>query len=513
MKAAYIATEENMNTALGSFKFIQGRGNVYYANNERQVTTANSSALGCSYKLVIMDYLEKTSALHTSTMRFLLRGEEEKWRNPGHQEHVRRILEAQTHAEPLRAIFTNLILKSDKQKGLSPLLIGTAKSLIIHSDSDSESVSSFVCLEEESDAMIFVRFAYFLLFLGLSAGLLVGPVRLAHRKRYISYQEGPSPDNSLLECPYTLEGEEELQEVFWNLYKGEDIVGDFRWSPESGGAATGLLEDHVSLDRADGNLELTTLAYGLSGKYSCGVSTTDGKASETATWEVLVIHQTSNRIDNELSGDLETCTIRSSLTVYAVYPEPTVHSGLYSAERGGFFDQVTPLEWHKIHYDNHSVAYTYQEKTFKVDEDTPFDTVFLTTVGVTKSDNNYISLETKRSFDQTWQERGCAPLRSQEYQVVHYSTDRTTCRGKRLPSGQEPLTAKVNCEEGHRAEGEVDETELTCDEKTWTWVAVTGMPRHRDLHCVIDGSNSALGPRAEKTAVLTLVMLLLCLFQ
>ncbi|XP_063612130.1 uncharacterized protein LOC134785675 [Penaeus indicus] len=361
--------------------------------------------------------------------------------------------------------------------------------------------------------MIFVRFAYFLLILGLSTGLMVGPVRLAHRKRYISYQEGPSPDNSLLECHHKLEDDEELQEVFWYLYKGEERVGDFRWSPEGGGAATGLLEDHVSLDRTDGNLELTKLAYDLGGKYSCGVATTDGQVSETAAWEVLIIHKTSNRIDNELSGDIATCTIRSSMTVYAVYPEPTVHSGLYSAERGGFFDQVTPLEWHKTVYDNQSVAYSYHEKIFQVDEDTPLDTVFLTTIGVTKSDNNYISLETKRSFDQTWQERGCAPLRTQEYQVVHYSTDRTTCRGKRMPSGQDPLTADVSCEEGYRAEGDFDETKLTCDERTWSWVAVTGMPRHRDLHCVIDESNSALSPRVETSVLVGTVMLLVRLFQ
>lgn len=75
------------------------------------------------------------------------------------------------------------------------------------------------------------------------SGLLVGPVRLTHKRRYISYELGPSERNSLIECPYVLETSEEVvSKIEWELLEGEggEPVGTFVWHAESREAEGGL---------------------------------------------------------------------------------------------------------------------------------------------------------------------------------------------------------------------------------------------------------------------------------
>lgn len=63
-----------------------------------------------------------------------------------------------------------------------------------------------------------------------SHALVVGPVRLANNRTYISYGLPPSPENSTVECPYQLEaGDGGLQSVEWNLLDGDQSVGTFEW--------------------------------------------------------------------------------------------------------------------------------------------------------------------------------------------------------------------------------------------------------------------------------------------
>lgn len=70
----------------------------------------------------------------------------------------------------------------------------------------------------------------------MCSGLLVGPVRLAHKRRYISYALGASDRNSLIECPYELETPEEVvSKIEWELLEVEegDPVGTYVWNAET----------------------------------------------------------------------------------------------------------------------------------------------------------------------------------------------------------------------------------------------------------------------------------------
>lgn len=74
----------------------------------------------------------------------------------------------------------------------------------------------------------------------MASSLTVGPISLPHNNRFINFTKGASPDNSLLHCGYTLEGEEVVSRVTWDLRDNGEVVGTFVWHAET--PATGLYE-------------------------------------------------------------------------------------------------------------------------------------------------------------------------------------------------------------------------------------------------------------------------------
>lgn len=75
---------------------------------------------------------------------------------------------------------------------------------------------------------------------------------------------------------------------------------------------------------------------------------------------------TSSTTSDASYADSTNCTYLKSITTYAVFPPPTVHGGMYSEERGGFYDEVTSLQWLKVVYPNKSTSYSFQDRVFKV---------------------------------------------------------------------------------------------------------------------------------------------------
>ncbi|KAG7177952.1 hypothetical protein Hamer_G021902 [Homarus americanus] len=334
--------------------------------------------------------------------------------------------------------------------------------------------------------------------IGVSAGMEIGPVRLAHNKRYISYLLGPSPENSLLECPYLLDEDknEELRKITWNLWKGEKKVGAYEWFPEEDGIATGLLEGVVNMARDDGGLELTKLRYDLGGYYSCSGTLTNGEVYEAESWEVLVIDITSALTVSDHRADIKKCEFVTSVDIYAVFPEPTVHSGMYASSLGGFYDEVTALQWHKVKNENGSVSNSYHNVAFKINEDTPDDASHLVSIGVTKSDGNYIALTSIKSFDSVWQQQGCPAIFHKAYQVESYKN------------------AIVKCDDGYHSAGHVKSLVLVCTNETgkYTWMTSDGdFPDHDKLRCVLGGGGYASTITSSLFTVLGLLFLLCCL--
>lgn len=361
-----------------------------------------------------------------------------------------------------------------------------------------------------------------LVFLGVGWGLQLGPVRLVDNKRYISYNLGPSSNNSLLECPYELDEakNEEIQKISWSLsgrYGKEEVEGFYEWSSSDGGKATGALEGAVNLHRQDGNLELTELRYNLGGFYNCSATLTNGEAQSTARWEALVIETSPNVIS--INTEIKDCATINTIKANAVYPEPTVHGGLYSPSLSGYYNEITSDQWLKVVYQNLSVAYSVNKREFKIDEDTPYDVYFLFTLGVTKTNGDYISLFSTTGTDLMMSSRGCPALTRKEYQKETYSTDGTkNCRNEYIKSFDNPKVT-VTCQEGYHSDGELSSLELTCDLETFTWKDEDGKESNYDLRCVLDSNHdhgNDGGSITVTTSTTLLVMattLLLCLLQ
>ena len=64
----------------------------------------------------------------------------------------------------------------------------------------------------------------------MTSALKVGPIRLPNNDNgFINYTKGASPQNSLLECVYHLDENEEVLTVSWALWEAGEIVGAYDW--------------------------------------------------------------------------------------------------------------------------------------------------------------------------------------------------------------------------------------------------------------------------------------------
>ncbi|KAK7084166.1 hypothetical protein SK128_003037 [Halocaridina rubra] len=266
-------------------------------------------------------------------------------------------------------------------------------------------------------------------------GIKVGPVKLIHEQPYLTYQLGTSWNLTVLECPVILEKNEVLGEVEWKFSDGNVERGNFFWKKGAGGTATGLLKDAVKLNRVDGNLEFTTLRYDLAGYYSCVATLENDIYGGNPDWELLIVDTTANSRYESLSPTGERCKFISTFRISPTFPEPTVHSGLYSKKHGSFADEVEPIEWIKQVYSNKSVAYSSEEVEFEITSSIPVDVVFMNTVGVTKADGTYIALTATEVSDPRFNARGCPEYKLKAYQQIEYNSPDKTCRDEiRIPA-------------------------------------------------------------------------------
>ncbi|XP_064092274.1 uncharacterized protein LOC135205489 [Macrobrachium nipponense] len=306
---------------------------------------------------------------------------------------------------------------------------------------------------------------------GLAWSIKVGPVRLASMEEYITYSGGPSEKKSVIECPVALDGAETLKEVSWVFSDGGHPIGRYFWNKKSQGKAEGRLKDVVRLDRQDGAIELTELRYNLSGFYSCSATTDEGDSDEAAPWEVLIIDFNDKSPTAGLYAKGE-CGFESSFKISAFYPQPTLHSGLYSESLGGFFEEVASIDWYKQGFENGSYSYSHQNVLFKIKEDTPHDVYFLSSVGVSKKDGTYIPLFSVKSYIQIFEEQGCHPVKLDAYQKAEYSNGGArNCRKEIRQPASGQLKAVVSCMDGYEPAGDSDyeSMELTCNTKIWEW--------------------------------------------
>nr|XP_053634688.1 uncharacterized protein LOC128690156 [Cherax quadricarinatus] len=279
----------------------------------------------------------------------------------------------------------------------------------------------------------------FLAMLSVTAGLSVGPIQLASNNSYISYKNGNSGNNSILVCPYTLLTNERVQSVSWIMWDDNNILGTYTWSPTSPETVGGVLMGVVNMSRSDANLQLTQLTYNLTGDYSCTVTLTTGQNASSQQWEVLIIDKTDDSISTIESYNQSQCSFNTSVNFFAVFPEPTVQAGLYSEGIEGYVSKVSKTQWVRTVYQNKSVSYSYSGVVFKIDQNVPYDAVFLVSVGVTKSDGTYISLASVESINPSWDNiPGCTPLYDVPNQEEVYETGKLACRNEYIPDPDIP---------------------------------------------------------------------------
>ncbi|XP_066971565.1 uncharacterized protein [Macrobrachium rosenbergii] len=293
-----------------------------------------------------------------------------------------------------------------------------------------------------------------ILIVGLTWGIKVGPVRLSSREEYITYSVGPTEKKSVIECPVVLDGQETLKDVSWVFSDGDNPIGKYFWTKDSGGKAEGRLKDVVRLDREDGGIELLELRYNLSGFYSCSATTDEGNSDEAAPWEVLIIDFNSKSPTASLYGKGD-CDFESSFKISAFYPQPTIHSGLYSESLGGFFEEVASINWYKQEFQNGSYSYSHQNVVFTIKEETPHDVYFLNSVGVSKKDGTYIPLLSVKSYIQIFEEQGCHPVKLDAYQKAEYSNGGArNCRKEIRQPASGQLKAVVSCTDSYETAGD-----------------------------------------------------------
>lgn len=60
---------------------------------------------------------------------------------------------------------------------------------------------------------------------------------LGDGQHIIAYDEGPSPENSLIRCPYDLQEGQQVVAVIWELLQDGKRAGSFKWRPGRGGTS------------------------------------------------------------------------------------------------------------------------------------------------------------------------------------------------------------------------------------------------------------------------------------
>ncbi|XP_037801502.1 uncharacterized protein LOC119596356 [Penaeus monodon] len=292
-------------------------------------------------------------------------------------------------------------------------------------------------------------------FVGAATCLEVEPPSLTDDHRYISYGVRPSENQSMIVCNYTLGEGQAVSGVLWEILKDESSAGTFEWKPNAPATATGLLKDKVNLERDDSDLELTTLTYELSANYSCTVTADDGTTA-SAKDEILIIDTTSRHVYHGTYANEAKCRVDVDVKYYPVFPRPTVSAGLYSKSLGGFYKEIT--NWARIVHANGSVGFSC-DYGFQINENTPEDAFFTSSLGVTKSDGTYIGLSSMTSS--FYFKRGCENVSISENQTVSYNTDVWTCFGE--PFSHFGVEARVECAEGFVSSGNVTSVTLVCD--------------------------------------------------
>lgn len=339
--------------------------------------------------------------------------------------------------------------------------------------------------------------------LGAASGLMVGPVRLVKNRSYISYRHGASPNNSLIECPYQLEEEgEHVQRVLWEMWEDVYKLGTYEWHPSSGGNATGRLKGMVNLNRDDGSLELIKLRYDLAGEYSCGVSLTNGETKNAAKEEVLIVDLNGRHNLNQRDMN---CSFIGGYVSPAVFPEATLRAGMFSRKLDEFYDEVPNLAWRKVIHSNSSVTYSFNNVSFKIDQNTPDDVVFKVEIGIIKSDGEYISQGSITSYSSSWNENGCPDVKEEDSKQVKYSANSFACRGGRRNYAK----ATVTCKEGYQGEWGVSLVRVRCHSTSLTWEPEQGHTATlKDLVCVEDTGTDGGASSGYPSYVLLLASLL-----
>ncbi|XP_045101780.1 uncharacterized protein LOC123498588 isoform X1 [Portunus trituberculatus] len=334
-------------------------------------------------------------------------------------------------------------------------------------------------------------FIHLTAFLGAASGLSVGPVRLCNEQRYLHYSTPPSENTSLIECPYQLTAEEEVKRVYWEMWDDAELMGTYNWDPVDGGKATGILEGVVEMTRDDGGLQLTKLRYDMAGDYLCGVELTNGQNKSSSKEEVLVVDNmgASWRVNH-----FGNCGSAISFKTTAMYPEPTLKAGMFSAELNEYYEKIT--QWNKIYHSNGSVTCFIENAIFKIDENSPEEVFFKVDMGVSKSDGMFISFNTIRSFSSSWNEHGCPDVKEKDHKGVRYfPANNVACRG-----GQKNMTeATVTCQDGYRPAGSVSIVVMRCNSTTRLWQLEEGTTATSDdLECVAEyGDNGNDGNKED----------------
>ncbi|XP_063870476.1 uncharacterized protein LOC135105818 isoform X1 [Scylla paramamosain] len=359
----------------------------------------------------------------------------------------------------------------------------------------------------KSDSFTFISLAALV---GAASGLTVGPVHLLNNHSYISFGLKPSPNRSVILCPYQLAAGEEVQRVYWEMWDDVDQVGTYEWRPASGGqAATGRLEGVVELNRDDGALQLTKLRYDLGGDYLCGVELTNGQSKSSSKEQVFIIDMSGS---SSHSSYFEHCRAINSFISPATYPEPTLRAGLYLEGSETFYKEVSGKDWMKVVHPNGSITYSYDKVSFEIDKNSPSDVVFKLNMGFTKSDGKYISISSFSSSSPSWDEHGCPDVKEKDHKGVRYFPgNNVVCRG-----GHKNTTkATVTCQGGYRPAGNVNIVVMRCNSMKLAWQPEEGTTAtFDDLKCVVDDGND--GNSNNKAVVSTgspsLVMLFASFF-
>ncbi|XP_063611909.1 uncharacterized protein LOC134785488 [Penaeus indicus] len=343
---------------------------------------------------------------------------------------------------------------------------------------------------------------------GAAVALEVAPLTIIGNNLFIHYDFGPSENNSVLLCAYTLDEGQAVSGVLWQILKEEVSAGTFEWKPNAPATATGLLKDKVNLERDDSDLELTTLTYELSANYSCTVTADDDRTA-SARDEILIVDPTSSQVYVNVDDSEAACTVRASVSYYPEFPEPTVAAGLFSEDLGEYSETVS--NWTAVRHANGSVAFSFGDRVFKVGADTPPDARFQSEIGVTKSDGTYLG-QSIVSFDFGFR-RSCSFLSLGANQTVSYNADNRTCFGQPYSSGSQDLEASVQCVDGYVSSRNVTSITVTCEALSATgyrWIPGAEGLLPEDLVCEPESAGGSATRVAVCHAFLT-ATLLLCL--